>query len=278
MNLSRHASVLWRFRRVTAAGVILGIALAVFASYSIGSNGLTPRGSESWSAVSQVLVTQPGFPEGRVTLPEKQIDDALTATGEPAVEENADPKDQVEFADPARLGYLGDVYAKFVTSDEVLSRVPGHPVPAQVQASSFASAQGGALLPVIQLTTLGATPDAANKMNHDVYTALSDFLQERQKANEIGSAGRIELQMLVSPDVTLMSGRKPTASVLVFMLVLLGTVAVTHLLEALRNRRESETLAIVDWDATASVLDGHDGFAAPRAESNDGAAGRRVRT
>jgi hypothetical protein len=284
MNLSRHASVLWRFRRVTAAGVILGIALAVFASYSISSKGLTPRGSETWSAVSQILVTQPGFPEGRVTLPEKQIDDALTAAGAPAVQENADPKDQVEFADPARLGYLGDVYAKFITSDAVLSRVPerDRPLPAQVQASSFASAQGGALLPVVQLTTMGLSADAANQSNHSVYNALREFLEERQKANDIGSDGRIELQMLVSPDVTLMSGRKPTASVLILMLVLLGTVAVTHLLEALRNRREAETLAIVDWDAS-SVLDDrpsdlHDGFAAPRAEATDAAAGRRLRT
>ena len=35
MNLARHAAVLWRFRRITAAGLLLGIVLAVFASYSI---------------------------------------------------------------------------------------------------------------------------------------------------------------------------------------------------------------------------------------------------
>ena len=46
-----------------------------------------------------------------------------------------------------------------------------------------------------------------------------------------------------------MSGPKPTASVLAFMLVLLGTVAVTHLLEALRGRREAVALASIRWDA-----------------------------
>ena len=281
MNLARHASVLWRFRRVTAAGVILGIALAVFASYRISSSGLEPRGSETWSAVSQILVTQPGFPEGRVTLPEKQIDDALTSDGEQAVEENAAPNDQVEFADPARLAALGDLYSKFLTSDEVLSRVPEHPPAASVMASPFASSQGGLLLPVIQLTTMGPTPEAAQRINVSVYQALLDFLEERQSANEISKAARVDLQLLVAPELTLMSGRKPTASVVVFMLVLLGTVGVTHLLEALRLRRDANTLANVDWDAPSAMIDGErddEPFAEPRAESNGARDRRRVRT
>jgi hypothetical protein len=255
MNLARHASVLWRFRRVTLAGVLLGIVLAVLASYRVSSSGLTPRGVETWSAVSSILVTQPGFPEGRVTLPEKQIDDGVTTDGAPAVDENAPPSDQIEFADPARLSGLGDLYSKFLTSDEVLRRVPEQPTPAMVQASPFAASQGGLLLPVVQLTTMAPSAEAAQRMNLNTYKALLDFLEERAKANDIPKAKRVELELLVSPEMTLVSGRKPTASVLIFMLVLLGTVAVTHLLEALRNRRQAETLAVVDWQTPKNILD-----------------------
>jgi hypothetical protein len=259
MNLARHASVLWRFRRVTAAGVVLGIVLAILASYSVSSSGLTPRGSETWSAVSQILVTQPGFPEGRVTLPEKQLDTGVTTDGQPAVEENAPPNDQVEFADPARLAALGDLYSKFVTSDEVLRRVPEHPPAEAVMASPFASSQGGLLLPVIQLTTMAPSSDLARRVNLNTYNALLDFIDERAKANDIPNAKRVELELLVAPELTLVAGRKPTASVLVFMMILLGTVAVTHLLEALRNRKQAEDLAtIVDWDAPTSPLDDPD--------------------
>jgi hypothetical protein len=276
MNLARHASVLWRFRRVTAAGVILGIVLAVLASYRISSSGLEPRGSETWSAVSSILVTQPGFPEGRVTLPEKQIEDAVTTEGADAVTEDASPSDQVEFADPARLAALGDLYSKFLTSDEVLSRVPEHPTAAQVIASPFASSQGGLLLPVVQLTTMGPTAASAQRINLNTYKALLDFIEERAKANEIPRAKRVELELLVSPELTLVSGPKPTASVLIFMLVLLGTVAVTHLLEALRNRRQAVELAtIVEWDAPTSALD--DDRDVDEAFSN-GAGGSGVRT
>lgn len=256
MNLARHASVLWRFRRVTAAGVVLGIVLAILASYRVSSSGLTPRGSETWSAVSQILVTQPGFPEGRVTLPETQLDTGVTTDGQPAVEEDAPPNDQVEFADPARLAALGDLYSKFLTSDEVLRRVPEHPPAEAVMASPFASSQGGLLLPVIQLTTMAPSSALAQRVNLNTYKALLDFIDERAKANDIPQAKRVELELLVAPELTLVAGRKPTGSVLVFMLILLGTVAVTHLLEALRNRKQAEHLAtIVDWDAPTSSLD-----------------------
>src|SRR4051812_14874616 len=103
MNLARHAAVLWRFRAITAAGIGIGILLAILASYRVsfdGGPGLTPRGEETWSATSTLLVTQPGFPEGRVTLPEKQLDSGTSSTGEPAVDPNAKPSDQIQFADP----------------------------------------------------------------------------------------------------------------------------------------------------------------------------------
>src|SRR5215218_9776764 len=123
MNLARHAAVLWRFRSVAAGGLAIGILLAVLASYQVPS--FEPRGSETWTGTSRILVTQPGFPEGRVTLPTATVDDALTAQGDEV--DATEPKDQVTFADPARLSGLADLYAKFLTSDEVLSGVRGEP-------------------------------------------------------------------------------------------------------------------------------------------------------
>jgi|1186.fasta_scaffold115617_2 hypothetical protein len=275
MNLSRHATVLWRFRRVTAAGIVLGIVLAILASYRVTSHGLQSRGTATWSAVSSILVTQPGFPEGRVTLPEAQLDQGLTTDGQPAVEKNSTPSEQLQFADPGRLAALGDLYSKFLTSDDVLSRVPEHPTSASVLASPFASAQGGQVLPVVQLTTMGPSAAVAQRVNLHVYKGLLDFLDERAKANNIPRAGRVELKLLSAPEVTLVSGVKPTMSVLALMLVLLATLAVTHLLELLRTRRQSEAaLAAIDWDAPVPDVQEHrKGRASAPAEL----AGRRNR-
>jgi hypothetical protein len=276
MNLARHASVLWRFRRVTAVGVVLGISLAIFAGYHVGSNGLTPRGTSTYSAVSSIWVTQAGFPEGRVTLPQAPIGSVASTEGEdPTATED---EDTPTFADPGRLSALGDFYSKLLTSDVVLSRVPGHPPAGAVTASPFASSQGGLLLPVIQLTTMGPTAEAAQQTNIQVYKALRGYLDEEANRNDIEKSDLVELKVLVAPTIGLVSRPKPTMSILVFILVMLGTLAVTHLLEALRNRKQETALAtIVDWDAPTSVLrDPGDENGAESAGSNGAGVASRL--
>jgi hypothetical protein len=249
MNLARHASVLWRFRIVAIGGLTIGLVLAVLASYQVSVSGgpsLTPRGVETWTANSSILVTQPGFPEGRVTLPEQQVEDAVTADGE-AVEE-PEPKDQVEFADPARLAGLADLYTKFIVSDEVLSGVPKRPKPEQVMASPFLASAGGQVLPVIQLTTTAPSKSEATRLNKDVFASLSGVIEKQQRANDIGPGQRIEVKFIDAPEALLTGPRKYTGSILVLALCLLGTIAIAHLLEALRPRRDEAIDGVVDWD------------------------------
>lgn len=255
MNLARHAAVVWRFRSVAAGGLALGIVLAVLASYEPGWDGgpsFTPRGAEVWTSVSSILVTQPGFPEGRVTLPQKQTDSAVTADGKPAVGKNAPPQEQVEFADPGRLANLADLYSKFLTSAEVLSRAPGRPKASQIQASPFSASANGQVLPIIQLTTNAASQQGAARLNLGIYEALRTVLTQRQTANDIALGRRVELKLIDPPVVTLTSGRSRTMAILALLLCLLGTLAVVHILEALRGVRasdedEDELAAVVPW-------------------------------
>jgi hypothetical protein len=254
VDLSRHAAVLWRFRAVAAGGLALGIFLAVLASYQPtwdGGPALRARGIETWTANSSILVTQPGFPEGRVTLPTKELGEGInTAGGEPAVAPSAPPKDQVEFADPARLAGLADLYSKFLTSDEVLKKVPGQPTSAQIQASPFQSSQGGLVLPVIQLTSVAGSESGARNLNVQVFDSLRKVLAEQQKANDIGTGKRVEVKVIDAPAAALTAGRKHTASILAFLLCALGTVAVTHLLASLRDRRTADDVlaSLEPWD------------------------------
>jgi hypothetical protein len=244
MNLARHAAVLWRFRSVAAGGLAIGILLAVLASYQVPS--FTPRGSETWTATSRILVTQPGFPEGRVTLPEETLDGAVTAEGQ-AVEADQ-PKDQVTFADPARLSGLADLYAKLLTSDEVLTEVPGKPTPDRIAASPFLGSSGGVVLPVIQLETTAPTETSASDLNRSVFKSLSSLIEKQQVANSIGPGQRIEIKLIDVPRSALTGARKKTAAIIVLFLCLLGTVAVCHLLEGLRPRPEEPVDDLVDWD------------------------------
>src|SRR4051794_37775334 len=96
MDLARHSAVLWRFRAVTAAGLLLVVFLAVLAAYKISTAGLVARGPSTYTSTSQLLVTQPGFPEGRVVLPVAPPLDSKT--DQPKVDPN-----RIDFADPGRF-------------------------------------------------------------------------------------------------------------------------------------------------------------------------------
>ena len=156
MNLARHAAVLWRFRRVTAAGLLLGIFFAVYASYDISTSGLVKRGHPTYMSRSQLLITQPGCPECRSVLP---VTPPLSPTdSEPKIDPN-----QLEFADPARFNTLADLYTKLIVSDEVLAR---HPRAPQRGADHRKPAAGGlrrAILPIIQLDTIAGFAEAAQQ-------------------------------------------------------------------------------------------------------------------
>jgi hypothetical protein len=248
MNLARHAAVLWRFRQVTAVGLLLGIALAVLASYKVSGSGLEARGASSYTSQSQLLVTQAGFPEGRVVLPTGPP--VGTSTEVPAV----DP-DRLEFADPNRFMSLADLYTKLILSDEVRGRITERPGEGQIQASPLPAVSGAPILPIIQLTTTAATPQAATQLNEHTADALRGLLEQRQARNDISPAQRVRISTLNAPSAGILAkGPSHMGSILALLLCLIGTVAVTHLLASLRPEPEAVDPSWVDEPADAEPL------------------------
>lgn len=242
MNLARHAAVLWRYRVVTAACVLLGVVLAIAASYRITTSGLVARGTSTYSSMSQLLVTQPGFPEGRVVLPTPP-----PSTGDPS---EAVDRSRLEFADPNRFMALADLYTKLLVSDDVRTRIPGRPSQSQILASPLPAVSGAPILPIIQLTVMAPTPAAARALNFDTVRALRGLLRERQQRNDISPAQSVQITTLnaATPGV-LTTGPSHVGSILAFLLCLIGAVAISHLLENLRTRRTQDGLMELDpWD------------------------------
>jgi hypothetical protein len=242
MNLARHAAVLWRFRAVTATGLILGLLLAVLASYQVPS--MERRGISTFTSESQILVTQRGFPEGRVVLPQAPPPSSGSATGvastSPTDKTSSKDENAPEFADPGRFINLADLYTQLITSDEVLSRIPEHPAAAQITAMPL-PANSGSILPIISISTVGPTSEAAHQLNVHTIEALKKLLADEARKNDIAPGELVELTMLKAPSPgALLTGPSHTGSILALLLAVIGTVAVTHLLESLRNRREPE--------------------------------------
>jgi hypothetical protein len=238
MNLATHAAVLWRFRAVTITGLVLGIVLAVLAAYQVGWDGgpkLTPRGAETWTSESSLLVTQEGFPEGRVILPETPPPGTVPTTPVPQSDSSGQ---KLEFADPLRFSFLAQLYAQLATSDRVLDEVPGDPDRDQIEAISV-EGPAATQLPVIKVITTAGSAAAAKDLNTNLVNALQDVLASDQQRAEIRSQQRTRVDLLSAPEAPLLkAGRTHTGSILALLLCLLGAVAVAHLLAALRDRRE----------------------------------------
>jgi hypothetical protein len=239
MNLATHAAVLWRFRAVTITGLVLGIVLAVLAAYQVGWDGgpkLTPRGSETWTSESSLLVTQEGFPEGRVILPETPPPGTVPTTPVPQADSSGK---KLEFADPLRFSFLAQLYAQLAVSDRVLDEVPDNPDRDQIEAISV-EGPAATQLPVIQLTTTAASAEEAKELNTNLVKALQSVLASDQERAGIRSDQRTRVELLSAPAAPVMTaGRTHTGSILALLLCLLGAVAVAHLLAALRDRRDS---------------------------------------
>jgi hypothetical protein len=270
MNLARHVAVVWRFRRIVIAAGLLGIALAVLAAYKVSPSGLERRGIESWSSESQILVTQPGCPECRVTLP------PVAAPGEAGSSTPATRGEQT-FADPGRLASLAMLYSVLSNSDRVLQSLPEKPDRDQIEALPFdATGNGTTFLPIIKLTTLAGSATAAEELNVHAYKAFRETLTADQRRNDIPVEQRIQLNVLKRPAAPiLVSGPSLVPSVLALMLCLIAGLAAAHILESLRTRPSSEAFAssydVADLDAA------HDHqFAAPVGATwnGDGYAGQ----
>lgn len=242
MDLARHARVLWRYRWVTAGGVLLGIVLAVLASYKVTTSGLELRGSSTYTSESQLLVTQAGFPEGRSVLPTPPPTDGLTP--QPSKNDK-----ELQFADPSRFMTLADLYSTLIVSDEARSLIPEKPAASQIIASPLPAVSGVPVLPIIQLTTTADTAAGAQALNTHTADALRELLKDRQAKADITPAQSVQIQTVNAPSAGALTGRPSHAgSILALLLCLIGTVAVTHLLEMFRTRRQDDLDDVdLDW-------------------------------
>lgn len=235
MELSRHAQVLWRFRVIIVAGVLAGLILAIGTLFSVSSSGLKWRQGLEYKSASTLFVTQPGFPWGRANLP-------TNADGAPA---SATAPDQ-NFAEPARFAGLASIYSFLVRGEEVRALIPGHPSDSEIAAEPFVSSTSGNgdTLPLIGLVTFAKTPLAAQQLNANAITALTTYIARQQRASKTAAAQRAVIQVLNPPSAGVVAKpRSMTGAIVVFLLCVMGAVALAYIIENLRPRTPAETAA-----------------------------------
>ena len=231
MDFQLYARVLWRFRLLVAVGFLLATTLAVLTVVKVTSNGVTYRQTQLWSTDTRLLVTQRGFPEGRLyaQLP--------TQPGQ-TVRETAG--DGTPIADPGRFNTLAILYAELATSDPVrqLMARDRPEFRGQIIATALRDDRSGVLLPLIDLVAISDSPRAAVDLAIRSATALNTFISRQQAANNVPASDRVVVQTIVQPrQVHLFQPRSKTMAIVVFLAVMFAAVGLAFILENARPRR-----------------------------------------
>ena len=225
MDLSLYSRVIWRFRWLVAAGLLLAIFLSVLSLAKISSHGLSYRKPEVWQSSTTVLLTQPGFPWGRSVVPGTQPG----ATG-----------------GPGWLSGLSELYAQFANSDEVkeLMLRDGAGANWSLTASPVVPTGSSSALPVIALAGAADTPADAVKATLVGRSAFLQYVKSQQVLAEIPKSERVDLQVLqnAAPPV-LLEKRKKTLAIVVFLAVISATLGLAFILENARPRVKPVSLA-----------------------------------
>ena len=231
MDLELYLRVLWRFRLLVTAGVLLASSLAILsvARMSIdGSPRLEYRQPEQWVSRAMLLITEPKFPEGRSVF-EQLIPPASTNM----------PQDYAPpFANPERFVALANLYGQLATSDPVRQiMLQDGPVNGVIESAPVSTVNGAASLPLLSIGGISTTPTRARRLTARAVTAFLTFLETEQARSGIPKSQRVVLQVIRQPTkVQLLRGRPKTLPVMVFLTVLLAVGGIAFVLENLRPR------------------------------------------
>jgi hypothetical protein len=213
MDLQLFGRVVWRFRLMVLVGTLAAIFLATLSLCKIGPHGLTYRGSEEWVSYSRVLVTESGFPEGKLSL----------SGG----------------ADPTRFIQLAIIYSNFTHTDSVARQLAKPvPLPGSVEAAAVPVTPGSTdVLPIISIAGLSDSGSHSRELTTRATAALISYVRQQQKAHDIDENDTVQLQVIQKPGLpSLLKGRSKTMPIVVFMGVMSVVIGLAFALENARPR------------------------------------------
>ena len=216
MDVGLFLRVLWRFRVLLAGGLLLATALGVLAfarvEVSEGRPTLAYRDTETWQAVSRLLVSPGGFPFRPL----------------PAQAPDTQSVDPTTFALLASKLAEGDaVRALILESGPIQGKI--HAFPVQDSSNHY--------LPFIDIAATAPTPARARAMATRAAEALQSYVDDEQARNRVPSRSRFALEMVIQPrTATLVAPRSKTLPALAFLAVFAIAVALALVLENVRPK------------------------------------------
>jgi hypothetical protein len=220
MDLGLYARVMWRFKVLIAAGLLVAAVLAFFSYVNVSLNGtMSYRQSQKWVSYARLAVVEPGFPEGALST--------------------ANVK-----AGTSRLSSLAVYYSNFADSDPVmkLMRKSG-PIHGVLEVAPVTATPGSTdALPLISIAAIADSPGVAEALADRQAFALKQYVIEEQNGNQIPLNNRVVLNVVKSPATAkVFQARSTTLPIVVFITVLMATMGLAFVLENLRPRIREES-------------------------------------
>jgi hypothetical protein len=238
VDIQLYTRVLWRFRFLVLIGVVLAATLAVFSVVKVSSNGLRYKQYELYSSSTRLIVTQQGFPYGRLLAQD------------PGLSTEAARSLDIPMADQNRLNNLTILYAELATSDPVrrLMRRDG-PIGGRIIATPVVVQEGRYTLPLIDVVAIAVSPKRATRLAERAARSFETYLTQQQQLNKVPKSDRVVVQQVERPRrVEVVRPRSKTLPIVIFFAVAFATVGLAFLLENLRPRT-GESEAVPSGDA-----------------------------
>lgn len=225
MDLAVHLRVLSRHRVLAILGFGAAIVLATLSYVKVSPDGVSYRQNEKWQSITRLSAAQDGNP--------------FRPAGPASV-------------DTTTFAVLATQYAN---SDGVrrLLRETGK-INGEIDATT-ATTESGSFLPFIGVAGIAKSPALATSLSRRAATAISQFVERQQVANDVPPGRRVTLQIVSRPEKPeLLEGRKKATPLFLFLALASLTIGGIYAVENLRRSPSSELeSALADGAAQADA-------------------------
>jgi hypothetical protein len=215
MDLALYARVLWRFKLLVLCGLLAALVLATLSFAKVtfvnGKPGFKYRKAETWASGSTVLLTQRGFSWGSINATQAAV---------------------------SGLSGLAGFYSQLISSRAIQERIaPGGRYQGTVYASPVVDrATGyGVALPLINIGAQAPTSKRAISLARRATAVFGSYIAQQQRATHVPMSQRVGLEV-VNPALGayVVTGRKKTVPIAIFVIVMTAAVGLAFVLENLR--------------------------------------------
>lgn len=218
MDLRLHLRVISRFRWIVLTGAVLALALTFASYYRIQLNNgpkIGYREAETFQSSETLMLTPPGY-------------SLFTGAGQGT--------HGAASIDTGYLTSLAGIYAKLVNSDVIRSKVKQKVGTHVVYSATPVIDPAAGSLPFVEIDGLATSPARAVQVASTVSSRFLSYVQSNSKPIQPNQRIVVQPVSLAADNVKVVKSRSKTLPIVVFLVVILGTVGLVYILENLRPR------------------------------------------